>query len=101
MDALIKLLKELNPKMFKGKLGKLVEYTVLLALLYGVYLSSDDHLNTAKANRDEQIKGIMVQVGVSRSEIDSLKEDNQQLREWLKAMSARVNRLEDVAIRGH
>lgn len=102
MNAILALLAKLNPGIQKNKLYKIAEYLVLAGLLYSLYADATGSLSTAKANRDEQIKGILVQSGVNHTLIYEMKEDIDQLRSWNKALSARINRLEDAAIRrGH
>ena len=92
---------------------------LLCATLAGMYSDLSSSLSTAKAARDEQIKGYAVQIGVLHSESESHKEDIEKLRGWLKnvtervnnqerealerqsaALENRINRLEDAAMRG-
>lgn len=97
----------------KSLLKKLAEYLVIGLMIYGVYADASANLTTAKTGGDEQLKGYAVQMGYTRTaveqvrlqealdseQIKDLTKENEQLREWLKALSARVNRLEDIAIR--
>ena len=99
MDALLKLLAKLNPKSSKSFAYKVMEWLVMLTMLYGVYASGSASLTAAKSNRDEQLRGYAVQMGINHAEIYALKEDAEQLRAWNKALSARINRLEDLALR--
>ena len=97
LDTIVKL----HPKFQKTTVYRILEWMILLVMFYGVYSDASGSLLTAKANRDEQIKGYSVQIGVNHQEVFALKEEVQHLREWNKDLSNRVNRLEDIAIRGH
>jgi hypothetical protein len=111
----LETLKTLSPSLGKSHLYKVLEYLVIGTMIYGVYADASASLTTAKAHRDEQIKGYSVQIGYTRTEIErialqqgldtqeiaTLKAENERLRNWLKANTERVNRLEDVAIRRH
>jgi hypothetical protein len=76
-----------------------MEWIVMITMIYGVYASGSASLNAAKSNRDEQLRGYAVQMGINHAEIYALKEDAEQLRAWNRALSARINRLEDIALR--
>lgn len=99
MNAILEILKKINPGIANNKLFKILEYAILALLLYGLYADATGSLSTAKAGRDQQIKGYAVQIGQNHTELYNMKEEIQQLREWNKALSTRINRLEDVAIR--
>lgn len=119
MNAVLELLKKLNPGLEKSTIYKILEYAVLATLLLGMYQDATGSLTNAKAARDEQMKGYAVQLGVHRSEIEGLKDDVTRLRTWNKsltdrlntqeqaflsrqsqALEIRINRLEDAAIAG-
>jgi len=91
----------LNPGLEKTTLYRLLEYVVLAVLLVGLWNDASESLSYAKAARDEQIKGYAVQIGVLHAENEAQKDDIESLRKWNKALADRINRLEDVAIRGH
>lgn len=101
MNAILSILEKLNPNFAKSTVYRILEYVVLALLLVGLWQDASDSLSNAKAARDEQIKGYAVQIGVLHAENEAQKEDIESLRNWNKALSARVNRLEDVAIKGH
>lgn len=94
MNAVLELLKKLNPGFEKSTLYKILEYVVLAALLIGLYEDATGNLSNAKASRDEQIKGYAVQIGVLHSEVDGLTADLEKLREWNKKLSERLNNQE-------
>jgi hypothetical protein len=91
MNAILELLKKLNPGFEKSTLYKILEYVVLAVLLIGLYEDATGNLTTAKKSRDEQMKGYAVQLGVQRSELNDLKQDIEQLRGWNKSMTERLN----------
>lgn len=111
----IEVLKTLSPSLGKSHLYKVLEYVVIGTMIYGVYADASASLTTAKAHRDEQIKGYSFQMGYQRTELErlalqqgldtqqvqDLKVENERLRQWLKAQSERINRLEDLAMRRH
>jgi hypothetical protein len=66
----------------------------IAAALIGTYVTLTNNLNTAKAARDEQMKGYAVQIGVLHSEVNGLKEDIENMRKWNKSMSERLNNQE-------
>ena len=101
MNAILEILKKLNPGFEKTTLYRLLEYVVLAVLLVGLWNDASESLSNAKAARDEQIKGYAVQIGVLHAENEAQKDEIENLRKWNKALSDRINRLEDVAIRGH
>jgi cell division protein FtsB len=101
MNAILALLERMNPNLAKSTVYRLIEYVVLAILLVGLYQDASDSLTNAKAARDEQIKGYAVQIGVLHAEANALKDEVEGLKSWNKALSARVNRLEDAAIKGH
>ncbi len=101
MNAVLTLLEKLNPNFAKSTVYKVIEYLVLGLLLFGMWEDATGSLSTAKASRDEQIKGYAVQIGVLHAENAAQKDDIESLRNWNKALAARINRLEDVAIKGH
>ncbi len=100
MNAILSLLEKLNPNLAKSTAYKVIEYLVLAMLLYGLWQDASGSLSTAKAARDEQIKGYAVQIGVLHAENEAQKEDIESLRNWNTALSDRITRLEDVAIKG-
>jgi archaellum component FlaC len=75
----------------KGLLATIGTIVAILAALVGTYMTLTNNLNTAKAARDEQMKGYSVQIGVLHSEVNGLKEDVEGLRKWNKSMSERLN----------
>jgi len=75
----------------KGLLATIGTIVAILAALVGTYMTLTNNLNTAKAARDEQMKGYSVQIGVLHSEVNGLKEDIDNLRKWNKSMSERLN----------
>lgn len=75
----------------KGLLATIGTIVAILAALVGTYMTLTNNLNTAKASRDEQMKGYAVQIGVLHSEVNGLKEDIDNLRKWNKSMSERLN----------
>jgi hypothetical protein len=120
MNAILELLKKLNPGFEKSTLYKILEYVVLAILLVGLYEDATGSLTNAKKARDEQMKGYAVQLGVQRSELEDLKLDIERLRSWNKSMTERlnsqekafrdrqaealelrINRLEDAAMKRH
>lgn len=102
MNAILELIKRLNPNCEKTFIYRLLEYVVLAILLLGVWNDATQSLTSAKSARDEQIKGYAVQIGVLHAENDAQKDDIESLRKWNKALADRISRLEDVAIRrGH
>lgn len=95
MNAILALLAKLNPGIEKSKLYKIAEYLVLAGLLWSMYSDASNSLNQHKVNRDEQMKGYAVQIGQNHTELYNMKEELKQLQD-------RVNRLEDIALRrGH
>ena len=101
MNAILSLLEKLNPNFAKSTLYRILEYVVLAFLLVGLWTDISDNLTNAKSARDEQIKGYAVQIGILHSENEAQKDDIEGLRKWNKGLSDRINRLEDVAIKGH
>ena len=75
----------------KGLLATVGTIVAILAALFGTYMTLTNNLNTAKASRDEQMKGYAVQIGVLHSEVNGLKEDVDGLRKWNKSMADRLN----------
>jgi len=75
----------------KGLLATIGTIVAILAALVGTYMTLTNNLNTAKASRDEQMKGYAVQIGVLHNEVNGLKEDIDNLRKWNKSMSERLN----------
>ena len=75
----------------KGLLATIGTIVAILAALVGTYMTLTNNLNTAKASRDEQMKGYAVQIGVLHNEVNGLKEDVEGLRKWNKSMSERLN----------
>lgn len=75
----------------KGILATIATVVAILAALVGTYLSLSNNLTTAKAARDEQMKGYAVQIGVLHTEVNGLKEDVDNLRKWNKSLSERLN----------
>ena len=73
MNALLDLLKKIHPGIQHNHLFKLLEYVVLILMLYGVYMGSAGDLSTAKHDRDEQVTGIIAQVGFSNTQIEEIK----------------------------
>lgn len=115
VEAGLTVLKTLSPGTNKPLFAKLLEYLVIGLMIYGVYADASASLSTAKAGRDEQMKGYSVQIGYQRTEIEKLvlqqgldsaqikdlTEENGRLRNWLKSYGERINRLEDIAMRRH
>jgi len=101
MNAILALLEKLNPNLAKSTVYRVIEYVVLALLLVGLWNDFTGNLDTAKLSRDEQIKGYAVQLGVAHSEIYALKDELEGMKKWNAALSARINCLEDVAIKGH
>lgn len=115
LEAGLNILKTISPGTNKPLLTKLLEYLVIGLMIYGVYADASASLSTAKAARDEQIKGYSVQIGYQRTELEKLvlqqgldsaqikdlTEENERLRNWLKSYGERINRLEDIAMRRH
>lgn len=75
----------------KGILATVGTIVAIAAALFGTYMTLTNNLNTAKASRDEQMKGYAVQIGVLHNEVNGLKEDVDNLRKWNKSMSERLN----------
>jgi hypothetical protein len=75
----------------KGLLATIGTIVAILAALVGTYMTLTNNLNTAKAARDEQMKGYAVQIGVLHNEVNGLKEDIEGVRKWNKSMSERLN----------
>jgi len=106
MNAVLALLQKLDPSLGNPSLGKsalfrVLEYIVLIIMLYGLYADATGNLLAAKSNRDEQIKGYAVQMGLNHTEVYHLKDSLADLEEKNKELTARINRLEDKIIRGH
>lgn len=83
----------------KGILATVATIVAIVASLIGTYISLSNNLNTAKAARDEQMKGYAVQIEVLHSEVNGLKEDITRLSSWNKSMSERLNKQEGEFIR--
>lgn len=79
-----------------AKIGTVV--SIVVALI-GVYLSLSQNLTTAKAARDEQMKGYAVQVGILHTEVDGLKDDIERLSKWNKSLTERMNTQEEENLR--
>lgn len=75
----------------KGTLATIATIVVIVAAVIGTYVTLSNNLTVAKAARDEQMKGIFVQLGVQRVELDNLEEDVKGLREWNKRLGDRMN----------
>lgn len=75
----------------KGLLATLATIVAIIASIVGTYISLSNNLNSAKAARDEQMKGYAVQIGVLHSEVEGLKEDITRLSGWNKSMTERLN----------
>jgi septal ring factor EnvC (AmiA/AmiB activator) len=75
----------------KGILATLATIVAIVAALVGTYVTLSNNLTTAKAARDEQMKGYAVQIGVLHTEVNGLKEDIENMRKWNKSMSERLN----------
>jgi hypothetical protein len=75
----------------KGVLATVGTVVAIAAALIGTYLTLTNNLTTAKAARDEQMKGYAVQIGVLHNEVNGLKEDIENMRKWNKSMSERLN----------
>lgn len=101
MNAILGLLQKLNPTLGKNVLFKVLEYAVLLIALYGLYADATGNLSNAKANRDEQMKGYAVQVGVNHTEVYILKHQVEDLEAANEKLEIRIHRLEERIIRGH
>ena len=107
MNAILELLKKINPGIANNKLFKIIEYVVLALLLYGLYADATGSLNTAKEGRDQQLLGIEAQIGFTNSTVYEMKDEIEQVRAWNKSISernkvleTRIHRLEDRALRG-
>lgn len=100
--TLPEILAKINPGFEKTTIYRIMEYIVLAGLLYGLYADVTESLHMKSQGSAETLKGQMVQIGATRQLTADLEKEVNSLREWNKALSARVNRLEDVAIRrGH
>jgi len=138
MNPILELLRKVFPGIENSHLYKVLEYSVLIALIYGVYAGASGDLTSAKHNRDEQVTGIIAQVGFTNTQVQeikeklilmeandkeahgpqeaqlkalavdvatlqekcySLKEKNEALTNWNKALSERVRLLEAKRIR--
>jgi septal ring factor EnvC (AmiA/AmiB activator) len=75
----------------KGALATIATIVAIVAALIGTYVTLSNNLTTAKAARDEQMKGYAVQIGVLHTEVNGLKEDIENMRKWNKSMSERLN----------
>jgi len=94
MNAILELLKKINPGIASNKLFKILEYAVLALLLYGLYADATGSLSTAKEGRDQQLLGIEAQIGFTNKTIYELKDQVEDLEQ-------RIHRLESRALRGH
>lgn len=83
----------------KWTLTRIATVVSIFAALFGVYITLSDNLTTAKAARDEQMKGYAVQVGVLHTEINGLKEDVERLTKWNKSLTERLNTQEQDNLR--
>ncbi len=92
MNALLSLLARMNPGIEKSKLYKICEYLVLAGLLYSMYSDASNSLLQHKVNRDEQMKGVLVQIGQNHTELYDMKDQ-------IKQLTDRVSRLEDIQLR--
>ena len=138
MNPILDLLRKVFPGIENSHLYKVLEYAVLIALIYGVYAGASGDLTTAKQHRDEQVTGIIAQVGFTNKEVQeikeqlklmvvndretqqpqeaqlkelavevaalqeksyNLKEKNEALTNWNKALSERVLQLESKRVR--
>lgn len=93
MNAILEILKKINPGIASNKLFKVLEYAVLALLLYGLYADATGSLSTAKAGRDQQLLGIEAQIGFTNKTVYELKDDT-------KDLERRIHRLESRALRG-
>lgn len=83
----------------KWTLARIATVVSIFAALFGAYISLSENLTTAKAARDEQMKGYAVQVGVLHAEVNGLKEDVERLTKWNKSLTERVNAQEQASLR--
>jgi cell division protein FtsB len=74
MNPILDLLKKIHPGIQNNHLFKLLEYAALILMIYGVYVGASGDLSTAKHNRDEQITGIMAQVGFNHTQVEEIKD---------------------------
>ena len=138
MNPILELLRKVFPGIENSHLYKVLEYSVLIALIYGVYAGASGDLTSAKHNRDAQVAGVIAQVGFTNTQVQeikeklilmeandkeahgpqeaqlkelavevatlqekcyNLKEKNEALTNWNKALSERVYQLEAKRIR--
>ena len=107
MVSILKLLQEVSkrycPEITSSVLYKVLEISIILSLVYTAFSSVSDSLRKAKSDRDEQIKGYAVQIGYNRSEVEKveteLRDEIKRMREWNKALSERVFRLETLSMK--
>jgi len=74
MNPILELLRKVFPGIENSHLYKVLEYSVLIALIYGVYAGASGDLTSAKHNRDEQVTGIIAQVGFTNKEVNEIKD---------------------------
>jgi len=80
-------------------LARIATVVSIFAAVFGVYLTLSQNLTTAKAARDEQMKGYAVQVGVLHTELNGLKDDIERLTKWNKSLTERMNTQEQASLR--
>lgn len=74
MGPILEVLRKVFPGIENTHLYKILEFSVLILLIYGVYAGASGDLSTAKHDRDEQITGIVAQVGFTNKEVGEIKE---------------------------
>lgn len=97
--VLVELMAKVDPGFAKSTLYKVIEYGILAIMLYGLYADISGNLQDRTNGQDQAQQGYAVQIGVTRHQVQDLEQEVNHLRDWNKALSARVNRLEDVAIK--
>lgn len=73
MNPILEILRKVFPGIENSHLYKVLEYSILIALIYGVYAGASGDLTSAKHNRDEQVTGIIAQVGFTNTQVEEIK----------------------------
>lgn len=73
MNALLDLLKKIHPGIQHNHLFKLLEYVVLILMLYGMYVGTVGDLSKVTHDGHEEMAGVMAHATFAERQIEEIK----------------------------